>query len=525
MTFSGKLSGLFGRKHRVELASSALEADPLRDALIREAEPEVPRFGMMCNEGTGVIGNEINSAEWHQFPELARDVARAAVQYDEPKVRARDKMLPSHALNREVLFQMLGSEEMREVRRHSVGDAHDALFSTLTLRDAIKEHANELSEHVDRANSAHDVENDLDDIERELAKLREMAKEFKDSEQPIPGDIADRVKDLVKDRTARQHELEAIDQANSGSGMIAVAEKVAKTAAKAAGEVAQVLGQLAGIAPGADGEKDPSKRLEMAQQWANNAKLRRILDEAGRLARAMKFARQERTKNVPIQPVGITTGREIARLLPHELAAAHAPELRGLWAKRYGQRSLLEYKLDGKDPANRGPIITVKDGSGSMSVGARIEHATAVELAALSVAAREKRTFAAVEFGGKGQARMSIFPAGKVDGNEVLAWASHFFHSSGTDIFAGMSLALEIIELEPAFKQADIILMTDGQCSFGERDMTVRDRLRELGVKIHGISIAAPNNRYLNQMCDWQCELTDMDDMTDTSKTLAGQLT
>lgn len=525
MTFGNKLAGLFGRKHREELSASALEADPLRDALIREAEPEVPRFGQMLAAGTGTIGNEINSGDWRGFDELARDVARSAVQYDEPKVRGRDKMLPSHALNREILFQMMGSEEMREVRRHSVGDAHDALFSTLTLRDAIVKHANELAEHVDRANEAAAVEGELDALEAELAKLREMAKEFKDSEQPVPASITDQVKALVREREETRAELGAIDQANSGSGMIAVAEKVAKQAAKSAGEVAETLGQLAGLAPGADGEKDPSKRLEMAQTWASNQKLKRILDEAGRLARAMKFARQERTKNVPIQPVGITTGRAIQRLLPHELAAAHAPELRGLWAKRYGQRSLLEYRMEGKEPANKGPIITVKDGSGSMNVGARIEHATAVELACLSVAAREKRTFAAVEFGGQGQARFSIFPAGQVDGAEVLAWASHFYKSSGTDIFAGMSLALGIIANEPAFTQADIILMTDGQCSFGERDLEVRDSLRALGVKIQGISIAAPDNRYLTQMCDSQIELADMDDMTDTSKTLAGQLT
>lgn len=524
MTFSGKLSGLFGRKHRVELSASALEADPLRDALIREAEPEVPRFGQML-DNSPVIGNEIISGSWQGFDELARDVARAAVQYDEPRVRGRDKMLPSHALGREILFQMMGSEEMREVRRHSVGDAHDALFSTLTLQDSIVKHANELAEHVDRANEAKHAEDDLNTIDEELAKLRERAKRFRDQTQPIPAEIVHAVKALIKERGRHEDELAAIDQANSGSGMIAVAEKVAKDAAKAAGDVAQVLGQLAGLAPGADGEKDPSQRLEMAQQWANNARLRRILDEAGRLARAMKFARQERTKNVPITPVGITAGRDIARLLPHELAAAHAPELRGLWAKRYGQRSLLEYKMDGKEPANRGPIITVKDGSGSMAAGNRIEHATAVELAALSVAAREKRTFAAVEFGGAGQARSSTFPAGKVEGAEVLAWASHFFRSSGTDISAGMALALEIIESEPAFKQADIILMTDGQCGFGERDLAIRERLIELGVKVHGISIAAPNNRYLRQMCDWQVELSDMDDVADTSRTLAGQLT
>lgn len=523
MTFGDKLSGLFGRKRRQELGASALEPDRLRDALVRETEPDVPRFGQMLQEG--VENRQLDGERWHQFPELARDVARAAVSYDDPKVRRREDMLPSHALNREILFQMLGTTEMEEVRRHSIGDAEDALFSTLTLKEAIAQHADELGEHVDRSNSALEHEETLEASEQALEELREQSKAFKDANQPIPQEHVAEIKDRIDVRERAKAELAEIDQKNSESGMIAVAVEVAKSAAGAAAELAGVLGQLAGLAPGMEGSKDPSERLRLASEWATNGRLRRILDEAGRLARVLKFARQERSRNVPIQPVGITTGREISRLVPQELAAAHSPALRGLWAKRYGERSLLEYRMDGKEPANKGPVITVKDGSGSMALGNRSEHATAVELAMLNMAAREKRAFACVEFGGPRQARSKTFPAGKVDGAEVLKWAGQFYRSAGTDIKAGLWQALTIVNNESVFKTADIILMTDGQCAFGEEDQHVVESLRELGVKIHGISIAAPDNRYLKQACDWHVELADMADMTETTQQLGASIT
>jgi uncharacterized protein with von Willebrand factor type A (vWA) domain len=529
MTFGQTVSSLFGRKQRAKLSASALGEDRLRDALVHEAEPEVPRFGHMIANPPQTSGNEIWSGEnkWATFPELMRDVARAATQYDEPKVNTRDRMLPSHALNREILFQVLGTEDFRDVRRHAAGNPHDGLFSAVAMQDAIENHAAELGEHVERSDAAKDAEEALDGIEESIDQLREDAKKFKDQQQPIPPEHVALTKAAVAKREELKAELAQIDQANAGSNVAKVAHAIAAEATQAAGEMMRVSGMLQGIAPGAEGSLDPSHRIQMAEEWASNARLKRILDEAGKLVRDMRFKRQERSKNVPIEPVGVTSGRNINRLLTVERAYAAAPPLRAIFAKRYSTHSLLEYKMDGKDRVGKGAIVMVVDESSSMKNAQRIEHAKAVQIATLAIAVREKRPFAGVSFGGAGQCRAWEFPVSKrLDSDAMLEMAGHFYRG-GTDISAGLKCAANIVFgfASKPFATADVVLLTDGQCAFGEQDKAICEELRAANVAIHGISIAAPNNRYLEQACDWHVELADLSGWNEATDRLATQLT
>jgi uncharacterized protein with von Willebrand factor type A (vWA) domain len=107
----------------------------------------------------------------------------------------------------------------------------------------------------------------------------------------------------------------------------------------------------------------------------------------------------------------------------------------------------------------------------------------------------------------------------------VLEMASHFYHGGGTSTWQGLHAAKEIILAGGDFKTADIVLCTDGQCPFGEKDRLLVNELRAMGVRIHGISILAPNNAYLAQACEWQCDVTDLAGSNDASDRLAVELT
>jgi uncharacterized protein with von Willebrand factor type A (vWA) domain len=245
---------------------------------------------------------------------------------------------------------------------------------------------------------------------------------------------------------------------------------------------------------------NPERRIKLAEKWSENKRLRRTLEMAGRLMRDMRFKRQAKTKHVNVEPVGITNGRDIGRMVPHELARAYIGALRPLWIKDYSERALLEYQMSGKERVGKGALIVVKDGSGSMDMDDRIEWASAVQLACLSIAVREKRAFAGVEFGGQNQALSWTFPKGKpADPEQVLEMASHFYRSSGTSITDGLIRAKQILDSGEPYTTADIILLTDGQCAFAEKDRQIVNELRAKGVRIHGISILAPDqHRYLD---------------------------
>ena len=165
---------------------------------------------------------------------------------------------------------------------------------------------------------------------------------------------------------------------------------------------------------------------------------------------SMRFKRETRTKNVDVEPVGITTGNDLRRLLPHELARGFSTNrlIKTSFIKDYAERGLLQYDMEGKAPAGKGPIISVHDGSGSMS-GEKFVWATSLCLSVLTIAHRERRQFAGAEFGSNGQIASWIFPPDRApDPEQVLDYATHFF-AGGTSTLTGMREALRIMREHP----------------------------------------------------------------------------
>lgn len=198
--------------------------------------------------------------------------------------------------------------------------------------------------------------------------------------------------------------------------------------------------------------------------------------------------------------------------------------MRGLWLKDFAEKSLLQYEMTGKEPAGKGPIIEVHDGSGSMS-GEPFEWATSVSLALLTIAQQEKRDFAGVEFGSANQMKSWFFPkAVAPDPNEVLDYATHFY-CGGTDIETGMREAHRIIKEVPEFSTADVVLISDGGDHFTDGDKRIRDELVGMGVRLHGISILAPGNDYLALMCEYVVDVIDLAGPNDATDRLAEEIT
>jgi uncharacterized protein with von Willebrand factor type A (vWA) domain len=275
----------------------------------------------------------------------------------------------------------------------------------------------------------------------------------------------------------------------------------------------------------------PDQQIELAERWASNKRLRELAKHVGRMIRDMRFKRQARTRNVPIEPVDITTGRDIGLMLPHELARAYIPELRPIWLKDYSERSLLQWQMQGKLPAGKGAVVLVVDSSGSMDMAlgdtgvTKWVWASALEMALLTIAHREKRPFAAVEFGTRGEIKTWIFPKDEpVDPERVLDMASHFF-GGGTSNSAGLREALDIITGGGQFKTADCVLVGDGIERWKDEDKQIRREFEDKNVRVHGISIETGTNHYFDQMCDWHVDIADMATADEATTRLAQSIT
>jgi uncharacterized protein with von Willebrand factor type A (vWA) domain len=136
--------------------------------------------------------------------------------------------------------------------------------------------------------------------------------------------------------------------------------------------------------------------------------------------------------------------------------------------------------------------------------GERNEWARAVSLALLTIARREKRDAAVVEFSSPGQtASWEFLRREGVKPERILDFITHIFEG-GTHIYSGLEVSRTFIDSRPEFKQADIVLITDGGDRFEELDAEIRAHFREKGVRVHGVSIgiSAEDNTYLQKMCD-----------------------
>jgi uncharacterized protein with von Willebrand factor type A (vWA) domain len=182
--------------------------------------------------------------------------------------------------------------------------------------------------------------------------------------------------------------------------------------------------------------------------------------------------------------------------------------------------------MQGKAPAGKGPIIEIHDGSGSMmSPEEKFIWATSLGLAMLTIAQRDKRDFAGIEFGSRGQLESWLFPKGETpDPERVLHFAGHFF-GGGTSTVAGLREALRILKERPEFKSADVVLIGDGIDSVGTEDVAIAKELRDMGVRIHGISILHRGNAYMEQICDYVNEVMDLAGPNDASDELAQNIT
>lgn len=220
--------------------------------------------------------------------------------------------------------------------------------------------------------------------------------------------------------------------------------------------------------------------------------------------------------------MAVVQGDDLAALLPHEMMGFRVPALRRDTVARLAEGSLLQFEMEGDDRAARGPVVLVVDSSGSMR-GPRIEWAKATALALVALAHRERRDAAVVEFSSDGQLRTFTYPHRRFDPEDLVEMAAHHF-GGGTETSAGMAEAPRCVEEAPAFRQADLVLVTDGADRFEDDDERVRGRLRALSVRVQGVAIARAPSQYMNLTCDSAVSVHDLDAPGKVTREIARRL-
>jgi Mg-chelatase subunit ChlD len=247
----------------------------------------------------------------------------------------------------------------------------------------------------------------------------------------------------------------------------------------------------------------------------SSARLRRITELAGRLERIAATKARSRVKPGVGEVHGIDLGADVSRLLPSELVALRHPRLRLALLSRLLQRRALCYGMKGKEPQARGPIVVLLDESSSMREGSKDVWSKAVCLALLSTATRQKRAWHLVAFNGAIRREVEV-TAGQAT-PELIQQALDSGCAGGTDFDAPVLKAVEIIKTSRVMKNADVVLITDGEDDLEAETVEAATRLtRTEGVSWFAIGVGQEAQTYLRSLEPIATNMVAVRDTTDS---------
>ena len=202
---------------------------------------------------------------------------------------------------------------------------------------------------------------------------------------------------------------------------------------------------------------------EAHARLAASPRLRRVAELAGRLERlAVQKARSKVNPGVgELHGVGLGGLPDLARLLPSELVGLRRRSLRLHLLARVLEARALVYRMQGREPQARGPIVVLLDESGSMREADKDIWSKAVALALLATATRQRRAWHLVAFNGAISRELEL-PPGQATAADLQQALDHRC-AGGTDFDAPVLRAIDIIRSSPTMRQADVVVVTDGE--------------------------------------------------------------
>jgi len=513
LALSDRVRDLFLRtKKTPSLKTSVIQHDRLDDGVLDDMIDRALHFRREMFDAPVIDPDQIEGSDeltpeqreelagnYVAWEDLFGDLFRALHTLDGPELEASDDIRPSRELNRRIMQQIIGSERFTELRPNTRHDEIASAFTSLNLapklRSAIE---SELAEMVARTKQMEQNEQEIESAEEQLEAMRDQVREQ-------GGEATDEQKQAMKQAAqaksnARKDLAEqAADQQEQamGAGVMDAIEEAVEEAT----EDANIISNLPGTEPGTGEKLTPDEMIELAEKWKANPQMKDIAQMVGRMQRDIRYKRTNRIVGGREEIVDVKLGDDLTWLLPHEKVKLRHPLLRRDFARRFYERALVQYETQGYAEAGRGPIIMCIDGSGSMS-GMENVWARSVALSLISIAKRERRDSAAVEFSSEGQQQRWDFLAKEpVNPMHVIDFASHFFNG-GTDITGGVLKAKELIDTVPAFTTADIVICTDGHDHYRDDDEKLRVELVGRGIRLHGVAIGMESNEYLEKMCE-----------------------
>lgn len=160
----------------------------------------------------------------------------------------------------------------------------------------------------------------------------------------------------------------------------------------------------------------------------------------------------------------ITSGNSISRALTSELSLLSDPRTIPVFARKYQNKQLKQYRRREPISKGKGDIIVCLDESYS-TYGDNQAWGMAMAMILLQICHDNKRNFALIHFSDK--IKTHIFPADDTNMRERMFEASETFLGGNTDFEMPLNKAMDLIQ-DGDWKDADIVFITDGNCNISK---------------------------------------------------------
>jgi uncharacterized protein with von Willebrand factor type A (vWA) domain len=491
-TGNGMTGDVFHLLYKVEPSdrpNEEIRPDYVINALVRDQLRVLPELEEL--RGLGTVGDELNAG-------LGFITLRKAIE------SVHDKTKVEQALMEELLKQQAELQKLQKQRT--------------PLDKAVKDLVEQLAQAMQvlaEAQSADDPDPDGEDGEGEDGEAQAAALAL--AEQAVDA-LESALAAAQAKQDANQQDQQTLEETITAAkqmiedGLDQKSPEIRQALEKGLDEAIdqakdmQSLQQAWGIDPGHLQRLDPAARIALAKQIKDDPKLKQLAELIGRYTRVAFAENRKQVQHARSEVSNVEMGNDLTLLLPSELVQMRHPILKRDFRRRYMERTLLQFKMDGTERSGLGSIICCYDGSMSMS-GQQEIRAKAVAIALLNMAKEQKRAFKGIQFGSSSEIAAWDFAEPADFTPEKIFEMASFFFNGGTDFVTPLSLSLAHLQAEHDASKAvrgDIVFITDGECGVGEAWLkSFKDEQARLGFHVFGVVIGGdPTDEPLFEICD-----------------------
>lgn len=415
------------------------------------------------------------------FEYMYQDIFLSLYKY-KARLLPESQIHMSTRLNRKFAECYLNTPEYIKLRQTCRMDQFNAALGTEIIGNKLLKIVEEVMNNIKEQQEAMQKMQELLKKEQEMDELLEENEEMDEILQSLiangqgNGQYAQQLQQQIAQNNANKQMIQQLanKMAEEMDDLIEeddLAGEIHQRAGKAFDEASMQVAETSemveiwGFGEGEKSRISYQNKKDAIEKIRKSKKLTKLTDLIGKFKESAITEQKKKTKNGAVEISSVTIGNKIEDVLPSEKMLLSNQTTKADFYNRYTEGRLMNYSKESNKSKNKGPIILCCDESGSMD-GDRETWSKAFTMGVLEIAQMQKRDFAFIAYDTRANDPI-VIKKGEVSPDKVITICEEFL-DGGTNFEAPLRKALDLIK-DSTFKNADILFVTDGDCSVSDK--------------------------------------------------------